>query len=466
MRKSLLLAAIGCLASAAMAQYPWGPSLTNAETGGTTPWGRVHFDPTNANVIWAATTEVPDPFDTEPLPPANGLWKTEDGGSTWSQVNSGAFLPDYHVLDFAIAPSNTDVVYAGTLEQGVFKTVDGGTTWAAMNNGISNGGSNFPNSDWGAGALVVDPSNADKVYVSVGQLAGIDILSPSPDHPGFFYSHDGGANWTKNNSGLPPTSDSFLDLLSNTGVSLSLAIPEDEPTTLYASILKVEANGKLLFGKKAKARVLVFKNTSSGTGNWSGLSDGLPEVVQDDGGFGSVLRYAAAGGILTVTSVGPNHVLFLATLAYSGEVFLDSDTSFNRSKGVWALPPGDTTWIERNGGLPVVNDAENIDAINATPVGVHPSDPYTLLTGVVESEGAMAGSTKIWGTVTAGAPWLKNWGDSGLTSSPTQGHTEASAIFTEISKQGNRAASTISWDGNVLGDDSDDGVYLLPPPTD
>ncbi|MAE70073.1 MAG: hypothetical protein CME06_06350 [Gemmatimonadetes bacterium] len=466
MRKFSLILAIGGLSTAAMAAYPWGPSLTNAETGGSTPWGRVHFDPTNANVIWAATTEVPDPFETAPMPAANGLWKTEDGGSNWTQVNSGTFLTDYHVLDFAIAPSNTDVVYAGTLVEGVFKTTDGGATWAAVNSGISNGGDSFPNGDWGAAAIVVDPTDADKVYASVGQLAGLDILSPSPDHPGFFYSHDGGASWTKNNSGLPPTSDSFVDLSSNTGVASSLVIPASEPSTIYAGILKVDANGKVLFGKKAKARVLVFKNSSSGTGSWSGLSDGLPEIVQDDGGFGSLLRYAAAGGILTVTNIGPSQVLFLATLAYSGEIFLDDDTSFNRSKGVWALAPGSTTWIERNNGLPVVNDAENIDAINASPVGVHPNDPYTLLTGVFESESAMPGSTKIWATTTAGDPWMMSWTDTGLDTSPTQGHTEASAIFVEISRQGNRAAATVSWDGNPLGDDSDGGVYLLPPPTD
>lgn len=451
--------ALGLLATTAFAARPWGPALTNAETGGAAPWGRVHFDPTDAGIIWAATTEVPNPFDTEPLPPANGLWKTENRGADWIQVNSGAFLPEYHVLDFAIAPSNTDVLYAATLEAGVFKTVDGGSTWTAVNSGLG-----MPDPDLGAGAIVVDPTNPDRVYVSVGQLGGIDIFSPSPNHPGFFYSANGGVSWTKNNNGLPPTADPFTDLLSNTGVAASLVIPDNEPTTIYAGILKVEANGKLFLGKNAKARMLVFRNTSSGTGTWTGLSDGLPEVIQEDGGLGSLLRYAAAGGVLTVTSVGPFHVLYYATLGYSGEILLGGEPGFNQSRGIWVLRPGTTTWIERNRGLPVVNDAENVDAINASPIAVHPDDPYTLLTGVFESESVNPGSTKIWATTTAGDPWLKSWGDSGLTLSPTQGHTESTAIFVEISAQGNRAAASISWGGNPTGDDSDDGIYLLPPP--
>ncbi len=449
--------ALGLLSTGAFAQYNWHPSLTNADTGGTTPWGRVHFDPSNANVIWAATTEVPDPFATDPLPPANGLWKTTDGGASWTQINSGDFLPEYHVLDFAIAASSPNTVYAGTLEHGVFKTTDGGATWFTVNNGLG-----FPNADWGAGAIVVDPSNPDNVYVSVAQLGNIDIFSPSPDHPGFFYSHDGGANWTKNNNGLPPTSDSFADLLSNTGVAASLVIPSNETSTIYAAILKVEANGKLLFGKKAKARVLVYKNTTSGTGSWVGVSDGLPSIEQDDSGFGSVLRYAAAGGVLMVEAVPGGHVLFLSTLGYSGEVLLGDEPGFNQARGVYALAPGATSWIPRNTGLPVVNDPENIDAINAGPVAIMPNNPYTLLTGIYGAEAMMPGSTKVWATVNAGDPWMMNWGDTGLETSPTQGHPEANATFIEISRQGNRVAAAIAWSGNDLGDESDDGIYLLP----
>jgi photosystem II stability/assembly factor-like uncharacterized protein len=65
----------------------------------------------------------------------NNVWKTEDGGATWSGI--GGKLPDVPVRGLAVHPKNTKFVYAGT-EVGVFASEDGGKTWSPTNEGPTN----------------------------------------------------------------------------------------------------------------------------------------------------------------------------------------------------------------------------------------------------------------------------------------------------------------------------------------
>ena len=70
-----------------------------------------------------------------------GLWKTTDGGTTWSPVTDGK-IASSSVGAVAIAPSNPDIVYVGMGESelrgnvmqgdGIYKTTDGGKTWKNM----------------------------------------------------------------------------------------------------------------------------------------------------------------------------------------------------------------------------------------------------------------------------------------------------------------------------------------------
>ena len=451
----------------ALAQYPWGPALTSGDTGHPANWSRVHFDPTNSNTVWASTGDLPDVFSSDPPEPANGIWRSTNGGSTWTQMASGALDPTYNILDFTICKADPDVIYAATNVQGVFRSTDGGNSWAAANSGITYKSASFPNANWGVGAIVVDPTDPAKVYCSVGQLSGLDLFNLSPDHPGFYYSHNGGVSWTANNTGLPPREDGIGDFVSNTSAPLSLAIPEDSPNTIYAGLLTAEANIKVLFGTKAKAQTQVFRNTAAGTGSWSSISSGLPQIEQAATLIGTLARIAVGAAFITVGPAGGNHVVYLSSLGFGIEVSLLDEKMKSKSRGIFALAPGSTTWLERNTALPVVNDDFNQNAINTSPVAIHPADPYTGLTGGGESDAAEPNASKIWATTTAGAPWLKNWGDSGLNQSPTLGQDYCNALFLEISPAGNRAVAAIAWTDpdSVLNElDDDDGIYMLPAP--
>jgi hypothetical protein len=80
------------------------------------------IDSANSNVVYATFTGFA----------ANNVYRTTDGGTTWSNLASG--LPVVPVHTLAIAPFNHNYLYVGT-EIGIFGSADGGVTWSPNNEG-------------------------------------------------------------------------------------------------------------------------------------------------------------------------------------------------------------------------------------------------------------------------------------------------------------------------------------------
>jgi photosystem II stability/assembly factor-like uncharacterized protein len=119
-----------------------------------------------------------------------GVWKTTNGGLTWEPVFDGQPIGSIGAL--AIAPSNPNIIYVGTGEadlrsdltygNGVYKSTDGGKTWS--NIGLRD--------SQHIGRILVDPKNPDVVLVAaLGHGYG-----PNAER-GVFRSTDGGAHWQK-----------------------------------------------------------------------------------------------------------------------------------------------------------------------------------------------------------------------------------------------------------------------------
>lgn len=150
--------------------------------------GRIVIDPRDSNVVFvAAQGPLWSPGGER------GLYKTTDGGKTWKAVikiseNTG-------VTDVVIDPSNPDTMYAaawqrrrhfytlinGGPESAIYKSTDGGETWTKLRSGL-------PPGDLGRIGLDVSPVNPNVVYATVeasGNLSGI------------FRSNDRGATWER-----------------------------------------------------------------------------------------------------------------------------------------------------------------------------------------------------------------------------------------------------------------------------
>src|SRR5207248_8558692 len=63
-----------------------------------------------------------------------GIFKSTDGGANWVAINVG--LSDTNILDIALSPSNSQIVYAAT-DNAIFKSLDGGASWGSLNAGIT-----------------------------------------------------------------------------------------------------------------------------------------------------------------------------------------------------------------------------------------------------------------------------------------------------------------------------------------
>ena len=83
--------------------------------------------PTNPNIIWVGSA-------------SGGIWKTIDGGASWSPLSD--FIANLAITSLVMDPNDTKVIYASTGEgfgnadglpgAGVFKTIDGGNTWTQL----------------------------------------------------------------------------------------------------------------------------------------------------------------------------------------------------------------------------------------------------------------------------------------------------------------------------------------------
>ncbi|NBC16719.1 MAG: T9SS type A sorting domain-containing protein [Bacteroidetes bacterium] len=61
-----------------------------------------------------------------------GIYRSQDGGETWQQVNTG--LIDTTITDLAVYPNGT--LLAATYRGGVHRSTDGGDTWLPLNTGL------------------------------------------------------------------------------------------------------------------------------------------------------------------------------------------------------------------------------------------------------------------------------------------------------------------------------------------
>lgn len=293
--------------------------------------GRINctaFHPTDPNTMWVGAA-------------AGGLWKTIDGGTTWTPMTD--HFPSIGISDIAVHPTNPNIIYIltgdgdaaalglnpfvpftsaypGPASIGIMKTEDGGLTWeqtgmgfteAALVNGCR---------------LLIHPANPDILLVgllntgifrssnggvnwtSVFGVVSVWDMEFQPGNPqvvyaassnGFVKSTDGGVTWAIDNDPSFPAS---------TWARLTLAISPSAPQNVY-----------LLFGDSAPAGSFggLYKSTDAGSS--FNLMSNTPNILANDMGGGGGTPQAAYNQCMAVDPTNDNRIFVGAINCWKSE---------------------------------------------------------------------------------------------------------------------------------------------------
>ena len=153
--------------------------------------GSLAVAPSDSNIVWAGTGET---FIRANVSIGNGIWKSTDGGTSWEHMGLEGTGRIGRVI---IHPKNPDIVYSAALghgygpqeERGIYRTTDGGDTWEHVL---------FVDENTGASDLVMDPNNPRILFAGMWQIE-IKTWTRRSGGPGsgLFVSRDSGDTWTR-----------------------------------------------------------------------------------------------------------------------------------------------------------------------------------------------------------------------------------------------------------------------------
>lgn len=328
------------------------PSITADELSG------IHSRSIGPAVTGGRITDVeihPDHRSTIYIGTASGgIWKSTNRGHSWTPIFDDQPVSTFG--DVAIAPSNPEVIYAGTGEQnnrnstswgnGVYRSDDAGATWRHL--GLE--GTRH------VGKIEVHPADPDVAWV-----AGLGNLWGPGEERGVFKTTDGGTTWRK-----------VLYVDETTG-AVDLALDATNPDVLYAATYQRERKAWGFNGGGPGSGI--WKSTDGGD-TWAELTNGLP--AGDMGRIG-----------VAVSASHPN-VLMALVEAPSAPSANPAETQPGQFAG-FRRDPGETgTYRSEDGGATwqKMSD-ENGRPMYYSHIFIDPNDPnlvYSAATTSIKSE--------------------------------------------------------------------------------
>jgi photosystem II stability/assembly factor-like uncharacterized protein len=189
--------------------------------------GCVTIDPNDPLVVWVGTGEN---NSQRSVAYGDGVYKSVDGGKTWENVGLGE---SEHIAKILVDPRNSDVVYVaaqGPLwrsggDRGLYKTTDGGKTWSPSLNISEN---------TGVTDVWMDPRDPDVLLAAAYQRRRhVWTLVDGGPESAIYKSTDAGASWKKMTNGLPEADMGRI----------GLAVSPADPDVVYAVVEAAKEEG-------------------------------------------------------------------------------------------------------------------------------------------------------------------------------------------------------------------------------
>ncbi|MBI2953734.1 MAG: hypothetical protein HYY30_05430 [Chloroflexi bacterium] len=375
------------------------------------------------------------------------------GLGVWTMVD----LTGMRIESLAADPTDPTILFAGTNGNGIFRSTDGGQTWTGVNNGLAN---LFVN------AITVNPTNPGVILAATGRGAAV-----GEETAGIYRSTDRGETWTRqspgfaNAFGVDPTNAGIIYAAgappvrktTDGGITWSLSFGGIENTDLTGIAVNAENTSNILAGGVTEGGTgKIFRSTNAG-GAWTLVLDGLDPVF--DVAFappaapGAVAFFA---GLIGVFRSGDAGLTWTRVSEELGDVAvrdilpnpLDAKIVFGatQNEGVIRSTDGGVNWITMNDSL------GNRDVFSLT---VDRAAPQTLYAG------------------TADGPWAFTFAAlPALTLSPTSGPpgTEVRFVGSGFTPGGRVTVAMVQGLGIIVAEVVADpsggirGSFVMPSP--
>jgi len=326
------------------------------EHQGTSTIGDIAIAPSNPEIVWVGTGEA-NIFRSSN--PGCGIWKTNDGGETWTHMGLEETFTISRIL---VHPDNPDIVYVAASghewtenkERGLYKTTDGGESWEKIL---------YKGPESGVNDLVMDPRDPEILYATTWQRTRQKWNDPrtyeSHKNNGVWKTTDGGKNWKQLSNGLPASK-----FMGRTGIDVA----RSNPDVVYAFVDDYEIAFKAEEGEldsygRPKENVIkgatLYRSDDAGE-SWkqvSGLNEETKKYMSGHSG--------TYGWVFAQMRVDPNDENRVYTLGLWINISTDSGATFEpiRRKihadqhGMW-IDPDNSNYIlaAHDGGISVSYD--------------------------------------------------------------------------------------------------------------
>lgn len=329
--------------------------------------GALALDPTNPKVLWAGTGES---WVRNSVSIGDGVYKSVDGGETWHHAG----LPNSErITRIVVHPRDGNTVYvcapgalwSDSADRGLYKTTDGGQTWQHILKGA--------NPSTGCSSLAMDPANPEQLLAGMWDFRrkgwtfrsggeGPTAASGSAMHR----SSDGGRTWTAmtadTNAGLPKGPWGRIEVVYAPSNNKQVyAFIENVRSALYVS-----EDGGQTWSERDRSQMMVWRPFYFGRLEVDPKNDkrvfkmNLNMIVSDDGGKSFANAAGSSHGDWHDIWINPNNTNHI----------IGGDDG-----GLWISHDGGNKWWK----------GDNLPISQFYHVSVDDRDPYQVYGGLQDN---------------------------------------------------------------------------------